>query len=82
MSAVKAWWNRLWAKKRAALIVDSADMKMLGETLRIAQSRCHRSPHDRARIQVLLNEVNRHRPVGSDGKHGDRHTRTCGCEDR
>ena len=23
----------------------------------------------------------RHRPVGSNGKHGDLHTPTCGCED-
>jgi hypothetical protein len=30
----------------------------------------------------LINEIDRHRPLGSDGKHGDLHTATCGCEDK
>ena len=32
-------------------------------------------------LQELINECDRHRPLGSDGKHGNRHTPTCGCED-
>lgn len=33
------------------------------------------------RLQRLINECDRHRPLGPDGTHGDRHTPTCGCED-
>lgn len=29
----------------------------------------------------LIRECDRHRPLGPDGTHGDRHTLTCGCED-
>lgn len=38
--------------------------------------------HDTARIQRLIHECDRHRPLGTDGKHGDLHTPTCGCEDK
>lgn len=38
--------------------------------------------HHVKRIQALIDEVDRHRPLGQDGKHGDRHTETCGCEDK
>jgi hypothetical protein len=61
--------------------------KMLRETLCIAQTwmglsqRTDRSDHI-ARLQRLIDECDRHRPLGPDGKHGDRHTRTCGCEDK
>ncbi len=30
-------------------------------------------------IQRLINVLDLHRPLGSDGTHGDRHTPTCGC---
>jgi hypothetical protein len=33
-------------------------------------------------IQALINQIDLHRPLGSDGKHGNLHTPTCGCEDR
>ena len=33
-------------------------------------------------LTSLINECDRHRPLGPDGKHGDRHTPTCGCEDK
>lgn len=29
----------------------------------------------------LIRECDRHRPLGPDGTHGNRHTITCGCED-
>jgi hypothetical protein len=32
-------------------------------------------------IQSLIDVLDVHRPIGSDGKHGSRHTPTCGCED-
>lgn len=34
------------------------------------------------RISELCDILELHRPVGSDGKHGDLHTPTCGCEDK
>ena len=30
----------------------------------------------------LIADIDRQRPIGPDGKHGNRHTDTCGCEDR
>ncbi|MGS2805358.1 hypothetical protein [Nocardia sp. MW-W600-9] len=39
--------------------------------------------HTRSEIQRLINLLDVHRPLGSNGKHGERlHTPTCGCEDR
>jgi hypothetical protein len=32
------------------------------------------------RLQRLIEECDRKRPVGPDGKHGDRHTSECGCQ--
>ena len=29
----------------------------------------------------LIEDIDRQRPLGPDGKHDDRHTATCGCED-
>jgi hypothetical protein len=60
--------------------------KMLRETLCAAQaallhSRSRRREHFE-RLQRLIDECDRHRPLGPDGKHGNRHTPTCGCEDR
>lgn len=61
--------------------------KMLRETLCVAQARIGDSPYDEGRklehiyrLQRLIAECDRHRPLGPDGKHGNRHTRTCGCD--
>ena len=32
-------------------------------------------------ITHLIRLLDLHRPLGLDGKHGDLHTPTCGCED-
>ena len=63
------------------------DPKQLRETLCIAQSSLACRPTDgsilaehMARLQRLIDECDRHRPLGPDGKHGTRHTPTCGCE--
>jgi hypothetical protein len=63
------------------------DPKMLRETLCVAQNKILNSPYDKARnmeyakaLQRLINECDRKRPIGFDGKHGDRHTATCGCD--
>lgn len=64
----------------SALVVPSADLKMLREALCLAQSalQCvHDSRHPRQaadRLGELIAEIDRHRPVGSDGRHGQLHT--------
>jgi hypothetical protein len=59
---------------------------MLRETLCVAQTEIGNSPwnEDRKRehidrLQRLIDACDVHRPLGPDGKHGDRHTATCGC---
>lgn len=37
--------------------------------------------HFRSVLQDLINEMQIHRPLGSNGKHGNLHTQTCGCDD-
>jgi hypothetical protein len=32
-------------------------------------------------LQRLIDDIDRQRPLGPDGTHGDRHTATCGCID-
>lgn len=59
--------------------------KMIRETLCFAQALVGHSGDYRAqehviRLQQLINECDRHRPLGRDGAHGDRHTESCGCE--
>ena len=59
--------------------------KMVRETLCLAQSAVAHSGDSRAQEHVerlgrLIKECDRHRPLGQDGKHGNRHTATCGCE--
>lgn len=36
----------------------------------------------RRELQRVINLMDYHRPVCNDGKHDDRHTPTCGCEDK
>lgn len=70
--------------------IDQRDtLKMLRETFCIAQSAIQHRPYDEARkpehiarLSRLIDDIDRQRPLGSDGKHGNRHTAVCGCEDR
>lgn len=60
--------------------------KMLKETLGLAQSLIGNSGDPRAaehvqRLQDVIDECERMRPIGPDGKHGNRHTPRCGCDD-
>lgn len=70
----------------ATLFVPDRDLKGLRETLCVAQTMLNQAPAalqpHRARIEALISEVDRHRPLGPDGNHDNRHTPTCGCEDR
>ena len=36
---------------------------------------------DRKLMQALIDRLDLHRPLGSDGKHNNLHTPTCGCDD-
>ena len=62
---------------KANLKVDPRRLKMLRETLCLVQVQYYDYIND---IQLLINEIDKHRPLGSDGKHGNLHTETCGCE--
>lgn len=61
--------------------------KMLRETLCAAQAALgeqqlgDRRREHIARLGRLIAACNLHRPIGPDGKHGNRHTPTCGCDD-
>lgn len=60
-------------------LADSRDsLKLIRETLCVAQTAV--SNQHRERIQRVIAEIDRQRPLGPDGKHGDRHTPSCGCE--
>lgn len=66
-------------------ILGVGDIKSLRESLCAAQAALNtnwtagRSQHA-ARIQALIDQLDILRPLGPDGKHGDRHTQFCGCE--
>lgn len=67
----------------------SDTIKMVCETLCYAQwatnqvgyYNSRRQEHS-DRLQRLINECERQRPLASNGKHGNLHTDTCGCEDK
>jgi len=79
---------------RTVLYLDDT-LKMLRETFCVAQTAIGQlgdprrdDPQDRAernadidRLERVIAEIDRQRPLGPDGVHGDRHTDTCGCED-
>lgn len=74
------WMELDGFQDQAPLIVPSADLKMLREALCAAQIGMVTAVCER--IEVLITEIDRHRPLGYDGKHGELHTPTCGCEDK
>lgn len=61
--------------------------KMIREALCVAEHAVNQNVADINKhgapqvLAALINECDRHRPTGPDGKHGGRHTPTCGCED-
>lgn len=74
-------------KTYADLVIEAKDLKMLREDLCRLQNLTNRSKITdyqkiSERLQHLINEIDKHRPLGSDGKHGNLHTPTCGCEDK
>lgn len=64
----------------AALHVHDEHLKSLREAL--CQASVGATTHHVRRFMEVIDEIDRHRPLGPDGKHGNRHTDTCGCEDK
>lgn len=84
------WFNALEYAARVRSIRTPDSLKSVRETLCVAQSAMHElDRHNSAqirkdhydRIERLLEDIDRQRPLGSNGKHGSLHTPTCGCED-
>lgn len=73
--------DKIKLKIYADLVVEASELKMLRETLCLAQNRftTKESGH-KNRIQELIYQIDKHRPLASNGKHGSLHTPTCGCE--
>lgn len=69
-------------------VIDVPDsLKMIRETLCVAQTRIAHSEVDKDRKHLhidllgrMIAEIDRQRPLGPDGKHGNLHTPDCGCE--
>jgi hypothetical protein len=71
--------------------IQPGDLKMTREALCAAQSALAerarqgldtgRVPAWSSRLQSLIDQIDIARPLGPDGKHGERHTPFCGCED-
>lgn len=61
-------------------------LKALRESLSVAQTAMGANVLDSGtllhmlRLGRIIEEIDRQRPLGPDGKHGDLHTPTCGCE--
>lgn len=73
------------AKETSYTIPDSP--KMLRETLCAASNAINgrmmgRNQEHLERLDRLIKECDRHRPLGVNGKHANLHTDTCGCEDK
>lgn len=60
---------------REALCLAQAALMLLSE----ADARAA-SLHAVLHLQPLIDEIDRHRPLWPDGKHGELHTETCGCD--
>ena len=67
------------------LKMDDGDLKMFREALCVAESyllRSEQHSYGARYFSDLIKQVDVHRPLGTNGKHGTRHTATCGCEDK
>jgi hypothetical protein len=88
LASAGEWWQVTGGKSEVAhLLVMSRDMKMLREALCAAQNALLHTtsslaPSQAEHLGELVQEIDIHRPLGSNGKHGTLHTPTCGCEDK
>ena len=76
------------AEEHRSVIHSNRTIKTVGEALSYAETALLKTYPESAQrahyaevIAELLRDVARQRPVGSNGKHGELHTPTCGCED-
>jgi hypothetical protein len=65
---------------KAHLIVEASDLAFLRTCL--IKGAASLEDEGYVMLHELVEEIDRHRPSGSDGKHGNLHTTTCGCEDK
>lgn len=74
-----------------SVITTEHSLKMIRETMCLAEHALYHAartggvnprPGDLERIKSIIADIDRQRPLGSDGKHGDLHTPTCGCDDQ
>lgn len=66
-----------------AKLTTECSIKSTGEALAFAQAHLPNTGQGRTYrevLQRLIDECNWQRPVGSNGKHGNLHTRRCGCD--
>lgn len=74
------------AEQRTTLTIPG-NPKAIREALCVAESATLRNVDEQNRhgarevLGALIQECDRHRPPGPDGKHGNRHTALCGCDD-
>jgi hypothetical protein len=66
--------------------IDIGNPKTARELLcKLATEACSEHPQmnaaERMIVQNWINQLDIHRPLGVDGKHGNLHTPTCGCDD-
>lgn len=76
----KAGRSEVQEPSETVLFLDDS-LKKLRETLCAVQNGAagaDRMNHSE-RVGRIIAEIDRQRPLGSNGKHGDRHTATCGC---
>ncbi len=72
---------------RPVALLPIEDVKATREALCAAQTAVSRSVHPAVGtylgrlLQELIDACDKHRPLAPNGKHGDLHTATCGCED-
>lgn len=69
------------------LITTEHSLKSIRETLCIAQTFINLSDQSNKRthsnlIRDLISNIDEQRPLGYDSKHDNRHTPTCGCDDK
>lgn len=84
--AVDAYHHLAPVTRIVDLTETGASLKMLREALCVAQTDLHHRLDGRTnamhRLQDILNLIDRHRPLDADGRHGNLHTPSCGCEDK
>jgi hypothetical protein len=75
---------------KPGIVIEAAELKMLRESLCVAQGAISREYVGESReygqryarrLAAVIERIDEARPLGSDGKHGGLHTDVCGCLD-